>query len=112
MHGLWDLSLSNGPAGGLHLMVQDDLRGETRDASDAGPIPIGGWVHLQVYLTRAADSTGEFAVYQDGVLALHLQSIVTDDSQWGEWYVGNWADAIEPPESTVYVDDVAIAATL
>jgi hypothetical protein len=33
---------------------------------------------------------------------------VTDPTDWGQWYVGNWADSLVPPASTVYVDDVTI----
>ena len=80
--------------------------------ANGGGLPIGAWVHLQVYLKRAADETGELAVYQDGEEALRLTGIITDESEWGQWYVGNWAKDIEPPESTVYVDDVSITETL
>ena len=33
---------------------------------------------------------------------------MTDDSRWGQWFVGNYATALSPPSSTVYVDDVTI----
>ncbi len=93
-------------------MVQDYVSDPARiyDTTGGG-LPIGAWVHLQVYLKRAADATGELAVYQDGEEALRLPGIITDDSEWGQWYVGNWATDIEPPDSTVYVDDVSITET-
>ena len=56
-----------------------------------------------------ADATGEVIVYQDGVEAFHLTDIVTDDTNWGEWYVGNLATNLVPAGSTVYVDDVEIS---
>ncbi|MBN1612706.1 MAG: heparin lyase I family protein [Polyangiaceae bacterium] len=109
---LWDLSLAHDSARGLHLMVQGYLEGSAGIYdTNGGGLPIGAWVHLQVYLKRAADETGALAVYQDGEEALRLTGIVTDDSEWGQWYVGNWATDIEPPESTVYVDDIAITET-
>jgi hypothetical protein len=39
---------------------------------------------------------------------LDLTGIATDDSRWGEWFVGNFATALSPASSTVYVDDVTI----
>jgi hypothetical protein len=113
LQALWDLSLTHDAAGQLRLMVQGYLRPSAGIYDTNGDaLPIGAWVHLQVYLKRAADETGELAVYQDGEQALRLTGIVTDDSEWGQWYVGNWATDIEPPESTVYVDDVGITETL
>ena len=44
-------------------------------------------------------------------MAVHLTGLVTDDTDWGQWYVGNLADALVPPASTVYVDDVTISLT-
>ena len=61
-----------------------------------------------MYLRRAADATGEVTVYQDGVVAYHLVDLVTDDTSWGQWYVGNLATGLAPADSTLYVDDVAI----
>jgi hypothetical protein len=66
---------------------------------------------LEMYIKRAADTTGEVAVFQEGQVALDLTGLSTDDSQWGQWYVGNFANALVPPESTLYVDDVTISAT-
>ena len=42
---------------------------------------------------------------------LELTGLVTDDSAWGQWYVGNIANALSPSESTVYVDDITIGTT-
>jgi hypothetical protein len=111
LHGLWDVSLVNGPDDTLHIAVYDFLNGGMPDAGGVPPIPIGAWFHLEIYIKRAADTTGELAVYQDGQVALDLTGLTTDDSQWGQWYVGNLANALAPPESTVYVDDVTLSAT-
>ena len=34
--------------------------------------------------------------------------IVTDTTDFGQWYVGNYVHQLTPPESTLYVDDVTI----
>jgi hypothetical protein len=65
-----------------------------------------------MFLKRASDATGEVQVYQDGVSVLHQIGIITDDSAWAQWYVGNLATNLTPPESTIYVDDVSISGSL
>jgi len=110
LHGLWDVSLVNAVGGPLRAIVYDFLTGIT-SASTAPPIPIGQWFHLEVYFKRAKGATGEITLWQDGAMAVHLTGLVTDDTDWGQWYVGNLADALVPPASTVYVDDVTISLT-
>jgi hypothetical protein len=66
-----------------------------------------------MFLKRASDATGEVQVYQDGVSVVHQTGLVTDNnSQWGQWYVGNLGTNLTPPESTLYVDDVTISGAL
>ena len=105
-HGLWDVTLANASDGTLHAVVYDFL-GKSLVQTSAS-VPVGAWFHLEVYLRRAADGTGEFTLRRDGQVALDLTGLTTDDSLWGQWFVGNYAMAISPPSSTVYVDDVTI----
>jgi hypothetical protein len=109
-HGLWDVSLVSLSDGGLHTTLYAFLAGMVPDASAVPPIPIGRWFHIEVYFKRATDSTGELSMWQDGVLAAQLTGIQTDDTNWGQWYVGNLANALTPAPSTVFVDDVTIRA--
>ena len=111
LHGLWDVSLVNGTNGALELVVFDFLNGRTRRAANPRPIPIGAWFQVEFYLKRAADNTGEVALYQDGELQLEIKNLRTDDSRWGQWYVGNLASGLTPSEFTLFVDDVTIRAT-
>ena len=110
--GLWDVSLENGSDGDLRLVVYDHLSATKRRPATPVPVPIGAWFHIQFYLVRAAGPTGEVALYQDGELLFDQTNIVTDDSSVGQWYVGNLATDLTPSESTLYVDDVSISATL
>jgi hypothetical protein len=112
LQGLWDISLSNGPTGDLEAFVFEFSNGQTYRASTPVPVPIGSWFHLQLYLKRAPDATGEVALYQDGQQLLDLSNLVTDGSSWGQWYVGNLATGLSPSASTLYVDDVTISDTL
>jgi hypothetical protein len=111
-HGLWDVSLANLADGGLHLTLFDFLTGIAPDAGALPPIPVGRWFHIEVYFKRANDTTGELSMWQDSVEAVHLTGLKTDDTGWGQWYVGNFVTALLPPASTLYVDDVTIAPAL
>ena len=111
LHSLWDVSLMNAPDGGLHVEIYDFFIKMVKAANGVPDIPIGSWFHLEFFFRRAADSTGEVTLYQDGQVALDLTGLVTDDSTWARWHVGNLADSLVPPVSTVYVDDVTITAT-
>lgn len=107
-HGLWDVSLDMTPDGNLSLYLFDALRGAVRTPASAPPIPIGSWFHIEVRLLRAKDATGMVALFQDGALLVELTDLITDDADFGQWYVGNLVESISPPESVLYVDDVTI----
>jgi hypothetical protein len=105
---LWDLSLYSTPDGALHVYGFDFLRTQTVDASAVGTVPIGDWVHFEVFLKRSDGDAGEFAIYQNGLLAADVTGISTDTTNWGQFFVGSLASALLPPNVTVYVDDVSI----
>jgi hypothetical protein len=112
--GSWDVSLVNAADGALNLRVLNFLwTGPPADhLLDGPPVPIGSWFHIEFYLRRAKDATGEAALYQDGVRVIDFANVITEDTDFSQWYVGNLADALSPPASTLYVDDVTIASTL
>lgn len=112
LHGLWDVSLGRNSSGGLYLYVYDFLHTTQRMRDGNRLVPIGSWFHVQFFLRRAADDTGEIALYQDGQLLLRRTNIATDDSSWGQWYVGSLARTLSPPDAIVYVDDVTIDTKL
>jgi hypothetical protein len=109
MERLWDVSLGDTGDGGQELFIFDHRGGELLKGPERIEIPIGAWFHVEFRMLRAADNAGLVALYQDGVLLLESRR-PTDDTSWGQWYVGNLADGRSPPESTVYVDDVSIRA--
>ena len=115
-HYLWDVSLVNGSNGKLNVRVLDFLYPNSAPpggnvADSRVPVPIDSWFHLEFFLRRAKDG-GEAALYQDEVRVVDYMNFPTDDTNWGQWYVGNYADNLVPADSTLYVDDVTIAATL
>jgi len=96
--------------GNLVLYLNDFVNMMIR-APDAPPlVPIGRWFHIEFRLRRASDATGLVALYQDGALLYEAGGIKTDETLYGQWYVGNWVDSLMPAPSTIYVDDVTIRA--
>jgi hypothetical protein len=110
LHGLWDVSMDATPDGELVAYVLDGVRVERHEQATPQPIPRDRWFQLEFYLKRATDATGAFALHQDGVELVQGVGLITDDTQFGQWYVGNFAGslALTPPTSTLYVDDVAV----
>ena len=107
-HALWDISLANDTDGELVLTVFNFLRGVHPPIANPPAIKIGTWFHLEVLLKRSAQNDGEVTVSQDGAVVLRLTNLITDDTDWGEWYVGNYARKLVPELSTVYVDDITM----
>lgn len=110
--GLWDVSIRSTPDGRLFLYIRDFFAAVVYEPENAPPLPIGQWVHVQFYLRRAADTTGEIALYQDGQRLYRLNDVVTDDTEQGAWYLGNLADDLTPSELTIFMDDVTIGDSL
>jgi len=108
---LWDVSLGPDSKGGWDLFIFDPYAGRLFPAPDPSPVPIGSWFHIEFFLKRAADATGSFALYQDDTLLVEAKNLKSDYSKYTEWYVGNLGDHLQPPDSTLYVDDVSIRAT-
>jgi len=110
---LWDVSLTTTSDGKLETFVLKFMWDGTGDHTIQGPpVPIGSWFHLEFYLKRAKDTTGEVALYQDGVRIADFPNVVTDNTTYGQWFAGNLATSMNPPEYTLYVDDVTISASL
>ena len=110
LHGLWDVSMASADDGSLSLRVFSFLNPAPPVQAPPPDVPIGSWFHIEFRLLRAKDATGEIALYQDGTLIDERTGIVTDDTDFAQWYVGNLS--LEPqlalPPSTLYVDDVTI----
>jgi hypothetical protein len=110
--GLWDVHLNSVDctAGELCLELYSRFLSSTERFSP--PVPIGRWFHVVLYLKRAKDASGAVALYLDEQKVLEFTNLITDDTDWGQWYVGSLASSLQPPEATVYVDDVSIRSTL
>jgi hypothetical protein len=109
LDGLWDVSMDDS-SGALSAYVLD-LKTNHRYAPTASTaIPLDRWFQLEFYLKSASDTTGEVALYQDGDELVRVSGVVTNDTPFTQWYVGNFAGTIAPnsPTSSLYVDDVSV----
>lgn len=106
---LWDVSIGTNEAGTQGLFVFDHRAGQVTRPPDGRAIPVGAWFHVEFRMRRAGDASGLVQLYQDGELLLERAG-PTDDTSWGQWYVGNLATERIPPDSTLYIDDVSIRA--
>ena len=110
LHGLWDVSMTDSPGNGLSAFVFNAIQNGHYGQADPKPIPRDRWFQLEFYLKRATDATGEVALYQDGEEVIRRTGLVTDDTPYGQWYVGNYAGAFDNSSAivSVYVDDVTV----
>jgi hypothetical protein len=110
IHNLWDISVQTDDATGRLKLFGRGYVPFRPLLQDDPPtfIPIGAWFHVEFRLRRAADATGRATIYQDGKVLVDREDIATDDTTWGQWYVGNLANSLTPADSTVYVDDISI----
>lgn len=112
LHNLWDVSIHTDENGRMMPRLVRLLgRGPAAEHADVELRP-GEWFSLQVRLKRDATEAGMIALYLNGALVAEYKDVITDDSMWGQWYIGNWADNLEPVESTIYIDDVSIQQSL
>jgi Polysaccharide lyase len=111
LRGLWDVTVTE-TDGVLDLRVFDYIGNSNLGPNDSAPVPLGEWIHIQFYLKRSAAAEGEMALYLNGEEVVRRTNILTDDSIWGQWYVGNLAYALTPSDATIYLDDVSISDTL
>jgi hypothetical protein len=108
LENLWDVTLYRRDDGTFIPVVFDAIARDARLPPTPTPVPIGKWFHLEFSWLRAADATGAIALRQDGELVLEVDGLVTSTKDFAQWYVGNLANSLTPPDSTLYVDDVTI----
>jgi hypothetical protein len=112
LHGLWDVSLDAKDDGSIQPHIYGFLSGNSIRSPDPIAVPQDEWFQLQFYWRRASEPSGEVALYLNGALVSSRSDIITDDSGWGQWYVGNLAQMLTPVDSELYVDDVTISPSL
>ena len=108
IYSVWDLNLDN-VDGALIPYVYDHLTGDNTYGTVPVPVPVGEWVHLEFYLNYAPPSDTELDLYVNGELAVEVDGLGEPEDPFLGWSVGNGSGGLDPPVSTIYVDDAAIS---
>jgi hypothetical protein len=106
---LFDFNVYPGPDGNLLAHVYDPAAMMNLDQTDPIPVPVATWVHFEIFLRKAADTTGRITIWQDGVQILDLANLVTAPTDLLQWDVGGGSNDIAPAPASVYFDDATIS---
>jgi hypothetical protein len=109
LSAIWDLNLYPRADASLVAHLYDFVTQTNLEQALPAPVPVATWVHFEVFLRKAADATGEVAVWQDGVSILDRRNVMTAATDWVQWNAGVSSDDVAPPAAVVYVDDAAIS---
>ncbi len=78
--------------------------------TDPVPIPVGQWVHLEMYLQASAGGDGRIMMWQDGVPIIDFtgptERVGTERRAWS---VNNYGVLHRPSSHTLFVDDALIS---
>ena len=109
LSAIWDLNLYPRADGSLVAHLYDFVTQTNLEQAFPAPVAVATWVHFEVFLRKAADATGEVAVWQDGVSILDRRNVMTSATDWVQWDTGVSSDDVAPPTAVVYIDDAAIS---
>jgi hypothetical protein len=105
------LEVGNRPNGNMYIYMYDWQERKSYQQS-AVDIPVGKWVHIEVFYRSSGTTDGQIIVWQDGVEILKASGVRTrypdGDTQWS---VNNYSDAISPDPAYIYADDAMISRT-
>ena len=121
----WSLDVGNRPGGSMHLYlewwnglsIEGPHRGESGGRSfEQGikDLPVERWTHIEVLLRQSSAFDGQLIVWQDGVELFNVRDVRTRypaPNGANEWSVNNYADAITPSPTTIYIDDAVISTS-
>jgi Polysaccharide lyase len=105
----WDVNLYPQPSGALVAHLYNFVTQTNVESASPLPVPTGRWVHFEVLMRKATQATGRVAVWQDDVLILEADAVVSTENDWMEWDAGAASNDVTPSPGVVYVDDAAIS---
>ena len=105
----WDVNLYPQASGALVAHLFNFVTQTNVESVSPVSVPTGRWVHFEVLIRKATDATGRVAVWQDDVLILDADGVVTTENDWMEWNAGAASTDVTPSPGVVYIDDAASA---
>lgn len=109
----WSVNVASDNENRLRLYLWDSIDVVSHPPSEARSltvVPLGRWVHVELYLRRSTEPTGRIALRQDGVLLFDLDGEVTALSDEVHWSLDNYSATPTGGTVTVLADDAEIHA--
>jgi len=107
----WILNVGNRQDGTMYVYLRDWIHEKSYE-QNVKDLPVGQWVHFEVFMRRAQDPTGEIMVWQDGTLLFHITNVQTNyDSGRVSWGVNSYSSGLNPSPTVIYIDDVVMSTT-
>jgi len=104
---VFDFNVYPGSDGTLYLHLFDTV--SNTDQTNPVPVPLGEWVHFEIFLRKAADATGRITIWQNGAQILDVPNLLTAPTDWLQWDIGGGSNDITPTPASVYLDDATIS---
>jgi len=108
---LWDVNLERPSSGEMIISFFDHLSNNDTHASFPKPVPVAQWTHFEAYLEYAPPNGTRLTFWQDGDAVLDLMGLGDAPAPYLFWAIGNGANNLTPPVSTLYIDDAVISTT-
>lgn len=108
---MWIVNVGTSALGEMRLYLWDAIDGRShpsRTARENLTIPLGQWVHVELYLDRSTAPDGRIALWQDGVLLYDLPAETTAVSDELHWSLNNYTDTRTHGILTILADDAEI----
>lgn len=119
----WKLNVLNNPKDGAMVLLlgwkgpvegprASDGMTNTIYPQTLKTLPVGKWVHIEVYLKQSENFDGQIVVWQDGVELYNMQNVRTKYPGGVQtWSINNYGNKLLPNPATLLIDDVVISST-
>jgi hypothetical protein len=109
---LWSVDLVRTADNKLTVAVFDHANQKTLNAPGNPLVSVGQWFQIQAYLQVVPGQPSHLSLWLDGNQFLDLAKTTTPPAdQPLYWVIGNGAARLNPPVSTLYVDDAQISTS-
>ena len=96
----------------LTLAIYDHDQGRNLDLLSLPTVPIAQWFQLQAYLETPDGQPSRLELWLDDEQVLARSDLrQMPEGEPVYWVIGNGGDTLEPPVSTLYIDDAIISST-
>ena len=108
----WVLNVGSDGAGQMYFYLWDGITSSARGGwSESDPtIPIGEWVHVEMWLQKSETTAGNVSMWMNGVLLHEFANVQTAYDDNVQWSLNNYSSSLMPFSVTIYVDDAAITS--